>query len=73
MRFSAREAFIMAIGVGMRMPTIWRACEIGKPTIVLRGDLKRWLKAQGLGAHVSESDETDYAAGVGVAEQSTLP
>ena len=29
-RFSAKEAFSKAIGLGMRMPMTWRLCEIGK-------------------------------------------
>jgi holo-[acyl-carrier protein] synthase len=66
-RFSAKEAFSKAVGLGMRMPMTWRACEIvnlrsGKPTIVLHGELKTWFDAQGLTAHVTVTDETDYAA-----------
>ena len=39
-RFSAKEAFSKAVGMGMRMPMTWRSCEIGKlpsgqPVIVL--------------------------------------
>jgi phosphopantetheinyl transferase (holo-ACP synthase) len=29
-RFSAKEAFSKAIGLGMRMPMTWRLCEVGK-------------------------------------------
>ena len=29
-RFSAKEAFSKAIGLGMRMPMSWRLCEVGK-------------------------------------------
>jgi holo-[acyl-carrier protein] synthase len=77
-RFSAKEAFSKAIGLGMRMPMTWRLCEIdklpaghanaGKPCIVLHGELKRWFEAQGLQAHVSVTDETDYAASFCVVE-----
>ena len=28
-RFSAKEAFSKAIGLGMHMPMTWRACEVG--------------------------------------------
>jgi holo-[acyl-carrier protein] synthase len=28
-RFSAKESFSKAIGLGMRMPMTWRLCEIG--------------------------------------------
>ena len=72
-RFSAKEAFSKAIGLGMRMPMTWRLCEIGKlpsgrPVIVLHGGLKEWFEAQGLSAHVSVTDETDYAASFVVVE-----
>ena len=46
-RFSAKEAFSKAIGLGMRMPMTWRLCEIanqpqghvhaGQPFVVLHG------------------------------------
>jgi len=73
-RFSAKEAFSKAIGLGMRMPMSWRLCEIvnqksGKPIIVLHGDLKTWFEAQGLTAHVTVTDETDYAASFVVVER----
>ena len=72
-RFSAKEAFSKAIGLGMRMPMSWRLCEVGKlpsgkPTIVLHGGLKDWFEARSLTAHVSVTDETDYAASVCVVE-----
>ncbi len=72
-RFSAKEAFSKAIGLGMTMPMTWRLCEVGnlvsgKPTIVLHGGLKEWFEARGLSAHVSVTDETDYAASFCVVE-----
>ena len=72
-RFSAKEAFSKAIGLGMRMPMTWRACEVvkapsGKPEIRLHGALAEWFAAHGLRAHVSVSDETDYAAAFVVVE-----
>ena len=72
-RFSAKEAFSKAIGLGMTMPMTWRLCEIGKlpsgqPTIVLHGALKEWFEARNLIAHVSVTDETDYAASFCVVE-----
>ena len=75
-RFSAKEAFSKAIGMGMRMPMTWRLCEIGKlpsgqPTIVLHGVLKDWFEAKGLSAHVSVSDESDYATSYVVVEHHT--
>ena len=73
-RFSAKEAFSKAVGMGMRMPMTWRDCEIaklpsGQPTIVLHRALKDWFEAQGLSAHVSVTDETDYAASFVVVEK----
>ncbi|MDO9148836.1 MAG: holo-ACP synthase [Hydrogenophaga sp.] len=73
-RFSAKEAFSKAIGLGMRMPMTWRRCEIvnqpgGQPVVVLHGALKTWFEAQGLRAHVTVTDETDYAASFVVVER----
>ena len=72
-RFSAKEAFSKAVGMGMRLPMNWRLCEVGKlasgkPVIVLHGPLKKWFDAQGLVAHVSVTDESDYAASFVVVE-----
>ena len=73
-RFSAKEAFSKAIGLGMRMPMTWRACEIlnrpsGAPYIRLNGLLAEWFEQQGLLAHVTVTDETDYAASFVVVEK----
>jgi holo-[acyl-carrier protein] synthase len=75
-RFSAKEAFSKAIGMGMRMPMTWKLCEIanersGKPTIVLHGGLKEWFEARALTVHVTVTDETDYAASFCVVETTT--
>jgi holo-[acyl-carrier protein] synthase len=72
-RFSAKEAFSKAIGLGLRMPMTWRSCEIlnlpsGQPHIVLHGELAAWFDARGLKAHVSVTDETDYATSFVVVE-----
>ncbi len=72
-RFSAKEAFSKAIGLGMRSPMTWRDCEVikapsGKPQIRLHGALAAWFEARHLQAHVSVSDETDYAASFVVVE-----
>ena len=77
-RFSAKEAFSKAIGLGMRLPMTWRNCEIakaasGKPEIVLHGVLKDWFEANGLRAHVTVTDETDYAASFVVVEYTPKP
>jgi holo-[acyl-carrier protein] synthase len=72
-RFSAKEAFSKAIGLGMRMPMTWRLCEIaklpsGEPRIVLHGGLKEWFEAKQLRAHITVTDESDYAASFCVVE-----
>ena len=77
-RFSAKEAFSKAVGLGMRMPMTWRLCEVGKlasgqPVIVLHGVLKEWFEARQLSAHVSVTDETDYAASFVVVEKKPRP
>ena len=73
-RFSAKEAFSKAIGLGMRMPMTWRLCEIaklesGEPRIVLHGGLKEWFEAKQLKAHITVTDESDYAASFCVVER----
>ncbi len=72
-RFSAKEAFSKAIGLGLHMPMTWRACEIlnersGKPYLRLHGALAAWFDQRGLVAHVSVTDETDYVAAFVVVE-----
>lgn len=72
-RFSAKEAFSKAVGLGMRLPMTWRSCEIanrpsGQPVLVLHGALKEWFEAKGLTAHVTVTDETDFAASFVVVE-----
>ena len=75
-RFSAKEAFSKAIGLGLHAPMAWRDCEIlnersGKPVIRLHGALAEWFAARRLVAHVTVTDETDYVATFVVVE--TLP
>jgi holo-[acyl-carrier protein] synthase len=72
-RFSAKEAFSKAIGLGIHAPMQWRACEIlneasGKPRLRLSGELGHWFEARRLVAHVSVTDEGDYAAAFVVVE-----
>ena len=76
-RFSAKEAFSKAIGLGIRSPMTWRACEIlnepsGKPVLRLSGELAAWFEAQGWVGHVTLTDETDYAASFVVVEKKAL-
>lgn len=73
-RFSAKEAFSKAIGLGLHEPMRWRWCAIvnrpsGQPHIVLSGTLKDWFEERHLVAHVSLSDETDYVSSFCVVER----
>ena len=73
-RFAAKEAFSKAIGLGIHQPMTWRACEVvnapsGRPQIALHGALADWFDARRLVAHVTLTDENDYAAAFVVVEQ----
>ena len=64
-RFSAKEAFSKAIGLGMHMPMTWRSAQMlnapgGKPTIVCSGALEEFMRQNKLSAQVTISDEADY-------------
>ncbi|HBF50879.1 holo-ACP synthase [Massilia sp. YIM B02769] len=64
-RFSAKEAFSKAIGLGMRMPMTWRSAQMlndpsGKPVIVCSGALADFMQQNKLSAQVTISDEADY-------------
>lgn len=65
-RFAAKEAFSKALGTGIRPPAILSAIavshnELGKPILDFCGQLAELIKDQGLTAHLSISDEADYA------------
>jgi holo-[acyl-carrier protein] synthase len=73
-RFAAKEAFSKAIGMGMRMPMTWRAMQVlnapsGKPVVVC-GALQQWMQEQGLSAHVTITDEVEYAVAFVIVEKS---
>ena len=77
-RFAGKEAFSKAIGLGLRLPMAWHACEIvnhdsGQPAVLLHGTLQAWFAERGLSAHVSVSDETDFATGFVVVERTLSP
>ena len=64
-RFSAKEAFSKALGLGMRMPMTWRSAQMlnapgGKPIIVCSGALDQFMRDNQLSAQVSISDEAEY-------------
>ena len=65
-RFAAKEAFAKALGTGVRPPAILPAIavthdELGKPKFICYGQLSEMLKNLGLIAHLSISDESEYA------------
>ncbi|MCU0956858.1 MAG: holo-ACP synthase [Hydrogenophaga sp.] len=73
-RFSAKEAFSKAVGLGIRTPMTWHRCEIlnhasGQPYVLLHGELRDWFEARGLRALVTVTDETDYAASFVIVEK----
>ena len=77
-RFSAKEAFSKAVGMGLHSPMTWRSCEIlnersGKPYIRLHGELAAWFAERNLVAHVTVTDETDYVATFVVVETRPAP
>jgi len=64
-RFSAKEAFSKAIGLGMHMPMTWRSAQMlnapsGKPIIVCSGALEEFMRENRLSAQVTISDEAEY-------------
>ena len=64
-RFSAKEAFSKAIGLGMRMPMTLRSAQMlnapsGKPVIVCSGALEEFMRENRLSAQVTISDEAEY-------------
>jgi phosphopantetheinyl transferase (holo-ACP synthase) len=72
-RFSAKEAFSKAIGLGMRMPMTWRVRDPQRAQRqALRAARRCWPSGsrRGAGAHVTVTDETDYAASFVVVETS---
>jgi holo-[acyl-carrier protein] synthase len=65
-RFAAKEAFSKALGTGIRPPAVLSAIavshdELGKPSLTFCGQLAEMIKNRGLTAHLSLSDEADYA------------
>jgi holo-[acyl-carrier protein] synthase len=73
-RFSAKEAFSKAIGLGLRMPMTWRSAQMlndpsGKPVIVCSGALADFMRERRLSAQVTISDEADYGVAFVVVTQ----
>jgi holo-[acyl-carrier protein] synthase len=64
-RFSAKEAFSKAIGLGLHMPMTWRSAQMlnapsGKPVIACSGALDEFMRRNRLSAQVTISDEAEY-------------
>lgn len=75
-RFSAKEAFSKAIGLGMRMPMTWRSAQMlnapgGRPVIVCSGALEQFMRHNKLSAQVTISDEADYGVAFVIITQET--
>jgi holo-[acyl-carrier protein] synthase len=73
-RFAAKEAFCKAFGTGVRPPATLTAIavshdELGKPIFNFSGELAESMTKQGLRAHLSISDEADYAIAYVILEQ----
>ncbi len=65
-RFAAKEAFSKAFGTGIRAPAVLPAIavghdDLGKLQLFFCGRLAEMIENQGLKAHLSLSDEADYA------------
>ena len=65
-RFAAKEAFAKALGTGVRPPAVLTAIavghdDLGKPALIFHGQLEKMLENRKLKAHLSLSDEADYA------------
>jgi holo-[acyl-carrier protein] synthase len=65
-RFATKEAFAKALGTGVRPPALLSAIgvghdELGKPSLIFYGQLAEMIKNLGLKAHLSISDEADFA------------
>jgi holo-[acyl-carrier protein] synthase len=74
LRFAAKEAFVKALGLGMRKPVLWRDIEVrpnalGKPEITLTPRALEYCEEKGICCwHLSLTDEGEYGAAVVVIE-----
>ena len=74
-RFAAKEALGKALGTGVRAPVLLPDIavthdELGKPDFVFSAPLAAHLAQRGLAAHLSISDEQDYAVAFVILEKS---
>ena len=73
-RFAAKEALGKALGTGIRAPVLLPEIavahdDLGKPMFAYGAELDRWIAERGLVAHLSLSDEADYAQAFVVVEK----
>ena len=73
-RFAAKEAFVKALGLGLRKPVLWRDIEVrsnplGKPQICLTPRALQYCTELGIRSwHLSLTDEGGYAAATVIIE-----
>jgi holo-[acyl-carrier protein] synthase len=64
-RFAVKEAFVKALGTGIRDNVHWRKMYVqhdakGKPSLMFTSEFAQEIKAENLDVHISISDETNY-------------
>jgi holo-[acyl-carrier protein] synthase len=75
MRFAAKEAFVKALGLGLRQPVLWQDMEVrgnklGKPEIFLSPRAQEYCTDRGIRSwHLSLTDDGQYGAAVVVIEK----
>ncbi len=75
MRFAAKEAFVKAVGLGVKHPLHWRDMEVnhdprGRPFISLSERATAYCRSLGITSwHLSLTDDGAYGAAVVVIEQ----
>ena len=74
-RFAAKEAFGKALGTGVAAPATLHAVRVGhdalgKPLFEYSPALADYMRARGLNAHLSLSDEVDYVVAFAIIEKS---
>jgi len=75
-RFAAKEAFLKALGLGLRQGLSWQQIEVisdplGKPSLELTGRAAELLQQRGVNAwHLSYSHDGDYAMATVILEGS---
>ncbi|NWN81496.1 MAG: holo-ACP synthase [Halomonas sp.] len=73
-RFAAKEAFVKALGIGLRQGMRWTEIQVvndglGRPSLLLSGKAHELALAAGVrGTHLSLSDEEEFAVAFVVLE-----